>query len=225
MKYLILLAALIHLSLALGRDFFDTTVIPSDILVAVEESIYIKIKNPIASQTECSYKAPGKKEINSPDTFVKFSDDKCGIRIDKVQKSHAGAWKLMSTFKNSSYESSIKGVSVVRVKERAIVPRVDKIYAGSENFAPADVNMSYCYVTKTVGLAKLTEIDQMKCMVPQNLQDDFRDGEWNVRMGVDGESREITFTVNIQSTGKCTIKAYLTRPCRTTKFIARRARI
>lgn len=163
--------------LILTLDFFDDVVIPSEISVAVDESIFIKIKIPIESQTECEFQAPGKKEINPSDSFVKFSDDKCGIRIDKVQKAHDGVWKLISTFKNSTYENSIKGTSVVRVKDRAIVAQQDnRIFASTENVAPSleGYNLNYCYVSKSSGFSKMSEIDKMKCMIPQGLESDFR---------------------------------------------------
>lgn len=210
--------------IALETDFFGGVVLPSEIAVAVEESIYLKIKKPIDMQTSCAYQAPGKKELNSPDSSVKFTDDKCGIRIDNVAKAHEGVWKLISTFKNSTFENSIKGTSVVKVKDRVqnILPKQEnRIYASNENFAPflQGYNMSYCFVLKNAGSTKMVEIDNSKCMIPQDLDSDFRDGEWMVKMGVQGESQEISFSVNIQSKGK-TAKNYLTRPCRAINFIA-----
>lgn len=188
-----------------GEDFFGGVVLPTEISIAVDESIFIKIKKPIEAQTECSFQAPGKKEVNPLDSFVKFSDDKCGIRIDKVQRAHEGVWKLISKFKNSTHERSIKGTSLVYVKERLVAPEPDnRIYASTENFAPSlqGYNMSYCYVSRSLGLLRLSEIDKTKCMIPQGLESDFRDGAWVVRMGVEGESAEVSFSVNIQSTGE-----------------------
>jgi hypothetical protein len=163
--------------LTLGSDFFDSVVIPSEISIAVDESIFIKIKNPIDSQTECKFQAPGKKEINPSDSFVTFSDDKCGIRIDKVQKLHEGVWKLISTFKNSTYENSIKGTSVVRVRDRVNVSQQsNRIFASTENVTPSleGYNLNYCYVSKNSGFTRMSEIDKMKCMIPQGLESDFR---------------------------------------------------
>lgn len=207
MKHLVAFAILINscrIILSLDRDFFPSVVIPSEISIAVDESIFIRIKNPIEGQTSCSFQAPGRKEINLADSFVQLSDDKCGIRINKVQKSHEGIWKLISTFKNSTFENSVKGTSVVNVKERIVVPkdRKDRIFASTENFAPTGFNLSYCHVSKDAGFAKLSEIDKMNCMIPQDLDDDFREGAWLVKIGVQGESQEISYSVNIHSTGK-----------------------
>lgn len=202
MKHLVLFIAIIHSTFSLERDFFETVVIPSTLDVSVGRSIYIKIKNPIDTQTACAYKAPGQKETNSQDAFVKFSEDKCGIRIDNIQKSHAGAWQLISTFKNTSYETSIKGVSTVSVKESAVVEKPEQeVFTYTENFAPAGIGLSYCFVSRDLGYSKMSEIDKAKCMIPQDLSSDFREGEWDVRMGILGQPKEVTFTVNVQSIG------------------------
>lgn len=200
MEHLLLFATLIHalrVVVSLERDFFESVVIPAEIVVAVDESIYMKIKNPLERQTECAFKAP------DGNTFVQFSDDKCGIRIEKVQRYHAGVWKLKSTFRNSTYETSIKGISVVRVKERAKAPPLDnRAFSGGEDFAPSGVDLNYCYVSKTVGATKLSDIEKMKCSIPTGLGSDFAYGLWNVLVGVEGESREVSFSVNIQSMGE-----------------------
>lgn len=219
MKHRVLFViAAVKLFLAAGENFFGGVVLPTEISIAVDESIFIKIKHPLQEQNECIFQAPGKKELNPTDLFVKFSDDKCGIRIDKVQKTHEGVWKLISSFKNATYEKSIKGTSLVYVKERLVVPPADnRIFASTENFAPTlqGYNLSYCYVSRDLGLSRMSEIYKEKCMIPQGLESDFRDGKWTVRMGVLGESAEVSFAVNIKSTGEIvTLKFYLTRPCR-----------
>ena len=215
MKHLVLFASLIlsfEVGVSLELGLLESTVIPSEILVTVGESLYIKVKNPVASQTSCKYKAPGKKEINSPDAFVKFSDDECGIKIEKVQQSHVGAWKLILTFKNSTHEGSIQGTSVVGVREPITVAvKRDQIFSSSENFAPTGYNLNYCFVSKTTGSMKLSEIETAKCMIPQGLNDEYRDGIWNVRMGVEGISKEVTFSVNIQAMGEfCNYLSFMT---------------
>lgn len=208
MKHLSLFSLLVcsaYVAQALDMSFFDTVAMPSDISIAVDESIYLKIINPIEGQTGCSYKAPGKKELNSADPFVSFSDDKCGIKIEKVQKYHEGVWKLMSVFKNSSHENSIKGTSVVHVMDRVTVEKKqNQIFASDENFLPSGYDFNYCYVSRRLGFSKLSEINSMKCTIPQNLDNDFAEGEWVVNLGLSGMSNEVTYSVNIQSTGKIT---------------------
>jgi hypothetical protein len=200
MKHLVLFAALIRalqVVVALEHDFFENVVIPADIVVALDESIYIKIRNPLESQTECAFKAPGDA------TFVQLSDDKCGIKIEKVQKFHAGVWRLRSTFKNASFETSIRGVSVVRVKARAkLSPPDNRVFSSDDDFAPQGVDLNYCFVSKTVGSSTLSEIEKKSCSLPTGLAPDYSEGFWNVRVGVEGESREISFSVNIHSTGE-----------------------
>lgn len=196
---------LIREGVSLELGLFESAVIPSEILVSVGESVYIRVKNPVESHTSCSYKAPGKKEINSYDPFVTFTDDECGIKIEKAQHSHVGPWKLTLNFKNATHEGSVHGISVVGVKEPVVASKVeDQVFASTDNFAPSGYNLNYCYVSKTTGSTKFSEIETSKCTIPQGLNDEFRDGTWNVRMGVEGVSREVPFSVNIQSTGKDT---------------------
>lgn len=181
MKHLVLFSALISAICTFELDFFDNEAFPSDILVSVDESIYIKLKNPIEGLvSECTYKAPGRKQFNTSEVFLKFSDDVCGIQIEKVQKLHAGAWKLISTFKNSSHQSTVKGISIVRVKERVIFAEQDNqllSISSMEDFSPLTQNeMSYCYVSKDLGLRKILEIEKSKCMIPE-IKPDFQEGK------------------------------------------------
>lgn len=209
MKHLMLFATLIysiHFVVSVELGLFESTVIPSEILVSVGESVYIRVKNPVESRTSCSYKAPGKKEINPSDSFVAFTDDECGIKIDKVQLSHVGPWRLMLSYKNTTHEGSIQGTTVVSVREPIIVAaQTDRIYSSSDNFAPSGYNLNYCYVSKTTGSTKFSEIETSKCIIPQGLSEEYQEGTWNVRMGVEGVSKEVSFSVNIQSTGKFTL--------------------
>lgn len=204
MKHLVLFVTLIKFTLTIEQDFFDDVVFPSTIQVPIDGSVYIKVKNPVESQTTCAYKAPRKNELNPPDTSVKFSEDKCGIRIDRVLKSHAGAWQLISTFKNSTYETSIKGLAILSVRESTVIVKPDhEMFSYEENFAPEGVDMSYCYVSRSLGFLKMSDIEMSKCMIPKGLMStDFQDGEWNVRMGVIGETKEVSYSVNIRSKGK-----------------------
>lgn len=215
MKLLTLFISLIHTALTVERDFYGPTVIPSSSELSIGGSAYIKLKTVVDSQTACAYKAPGRKEINSAIASVKFSaEDKCGITIESVQKIHAGAWQLISTFKNSTYEMSIKGLSTIVVKESESIETPGKqFFSSDENFAPLGVDLSYCFVSKSLGRSKLSDIDNAKCVIPKDLSSDFRDGEWNVKLGVLGEPREVSYAVQIQSSGKrAALKSYLTRP-------------
>lgn len=208
MKHLVLFSVAIHVVFSLNEDFFGSVVIPSDVSITIDESIYIKIQNPIERQTKCEYQAPGKKDRNSLDSFdsfVKFTDDKCGIKITKVQKFHEGVWKLISTYKNSTFENTIKGTSRVEVKDKIVIPNQEnRVFSPKDNFAPPNVDLNYCYVSKLTGMTtKMTGIDTTKCMIPQDIDnDDFQNGEWSVRVGVKGVTNEISFSVTIQSTGK-----------------------
>lgn len=205
MKHLVLFSLVVHVVFSLDEDFFGSVVIPSDASITLDESIYIKLKNPIESQTKCEYQAPGKKDRNSRDDYVKFTDDKCGIRIEKVQKFHAGVWKLISTYKNSTFENTIKGTSRVEVKDKIVIANLEnRVFSPKDNFAPPNVDLSYCYVSKTVGMTtRMSEIDKTKCMIPQDIDnDEFTNGEWLVRLGVKGVTNEFSFSVNIQSTGE-----------------------
>ena len=187
-----------------GEDFFANVVIPSDISITVDESVYIRMKSPLERQTTCEYQAPGKKDRNSPDFFVKFTEDTCGIKIEKVQKSHEGIWKLISTFKNATVETLIRGTSLVKVKNRIVVSHDEnKIFSAKDNFAPANVDLNYCYVSKHDGIpVKISEIDSNKCMIPENARnEDSQNGIWNVKIGVKGITNEFSYTVNVQSTG------------------------
>lgn len=202
MKHLLLLVLCVVSTR--GEDLFANVVIPSDISITVDESIYIKIKSPFERQTKCEYHAPGKKDRNSLDFFVKFTDDICGIKIEKVQKSHEGIWKLISTFKNATVETSIRGTSLVKVKNRIVVTHdKNKIFSVKDNFAPANVDLNYCYVSKHDGIpVKISEIDPKKCMIPENaMNEDSQNGIWNVKIGVKGITNEISYTVNVQLTG------------------------
>lgn len=205
MKHLVaLIIALINSAFALEKDFFESVVIPSTMEVPVDGSIYIKIKNPIKSQTACDYKPPGKKEINSDPSVVVFDKDKCAIRIERVQITHAGAWQLMSTFKNTTFETSIKGLSTVIVRESAAIVKPDQqVFSYTDNFAPMGAELSYCFVTRSLGDLKMSDIDMTKCMIPKDVPSYFQDGEWSVRMGIVGQPREISYSVNIQSSGEC----------------------
>lgn len=201
--HLRILAFLIQTAFALEIDFYGSATFPADVIVALDESIYIKIRNPMEMQTLCTFKAPGRKVSLDPDNFVTFSDDKCGIKIEKVQNFHAGAWTLMSTFKNLTYQNSVKGMSVVRVKQKAEATIVlpDQVFSSLDNLAPKGYNLSYCHVTKEVGLTNMLVIDKDRCMIPQDIETDLKIGEWQVNMGVLGEPKEISFSVNIQSKG------------------------
>lgn len=206
MKHLLLFTIVVHVVMISSLDdFFGSVVIPSDVSITLDESIYIKMKTPIQGQTKCEYQAPGKKERNFRDFFVQFTDDKCGIKIARVQKSHEGVWKLISTYKNASFETSIKGTSLVRVKDKIVVPQQEKrVFSPTDNFTPENVDLNYCYVSKEAGMvSKMTEIDTQKCMIPQDIDnDDFQNGEWSVRVGVKGVTKEISFSVIIQATGE-----------------------
>lgn len=190
--------------LTFAEDFFSNSLSPSDITITVDETIYLKIKNTIEGQTKCEYQAPGKKDRNSLDFFVKFTDDACGIKIEKVQKSHEGVWKLISTFRNSSFESSIRGTSLINVKEKLVVQHEDKIYSPKDNFAPPNLDINYCYISKYDGIPlKISEINPQKCMIPEDIMnEDFQTGMWTVRIGVKGVANEISYSVNVQSTGE-----------------------
>lgn len=205
---IVILSFQVGVSVELG--LFENAVIPSEILVSVDESIYIRMKNRVESQTSCTYKAPGMKEINKADAFVKFSDDECGIRIEKVQKTHVGIWKLILKFKNATHEGSVQGTSVIGVREPIVVAAVqeNQIFASTDNFAPSGYPLNYCYVSKTTGSTKLSEIETVKCTIPQDLTEEYKTGIWNVRMGVEGVSKEVSFTVNIQSTGRFSFRVH-----------------
>lgn len=209
MKHLFLFAFALNGIFSLEEDFFDNIVIPSEVSITVDESIYIKIKNPIEKQTSCEYQAPGEKtpsSTNSTTVFgVSLNDDGCGIKIEKVKETHAGVWKLISTFKNGTFENTVRGTSHVTVKDKVVVSfDENRIYSSTDDFAPPNVDLNYCYVSKETGMmSKMTGIDTKKCMIPQDIEnEDFRNGEWLVRVGVKGVSNEISFSVNIQSTGE-----------------------
>jgi hypothetical protein len=188
---------------SLEMDFFTSIVIPAQKTIAVDESIFIKMKNPVEGQKSCLYQAPGKKDFYTPDPFVTKFDDVCGIRISKVQKNHEGIWKLIS----SNDRTSVKGTAIIHVKDRVVIETKQNnlVYASNENFAPSGLDLSYCYVSKNAGFeiqSEMSEIDANKCMIPKNLEKDFTDGDWTVRLGIKGESKEISFAINIQSKGE-----------------------
>jgi hypothetical protein len=188
-----------------GEDFFGGVVIPDVISITLDESIYIKMKRPIDRQTKCEYQAPGKLDRNFPDFHVKFTDDVCGIKIDKVQKEHEGVWKLISTYRNATFESSIRGASLVTVKDRLEVSLDEnRIYSPKDDFAPPNVDLNYCYVSKHDGIpSKISEIDPKKCMIPESLDnEDFQNGIWTVRLGLKGVTNEISYNVRVESTGE-----------------------
>lgn len=205
MKLFLWFSLVFQVALSL-EDFFGNVVIPSEVSTTIDESIYIKMRTPIDKQTKCEYQAPGKKERNSLDFFVKFTNDECGIKIDKLQKYHEGIWKLISTYKNSSLELSIKGTSHVKVKDKILVPNIfteTAIFSPKDNFAPPNVELNYCHVVKDTGESLITEMDTKKCMIPENVgHKDFQNGLWKVRVGVKGVANEISYSVNIQSTGE-----------------------
>lgn len=206
MKHLVLFVTLIYsvrVGVTLEPSLLENSIVPSEILVAVGESVFIRVKNHVESQTSCTYKAPGKKEINSFDSSVKFSDDECGIRIEKVQQHHVGVWKLVLHYKNETHEGLIRGTSVIGVREPILIGKPnDQIISSSGSFAPDGYDLSYCYVSRTVGSTKMAEIESSTCRIPQDIHNEFREGTWNVRMGIEGVTEEISFTVNVQSTGK-----------------------
>lgn len=209
MKHLVFFAFCVVSTL--GEDFFGNVVLPSDVSITLDEGIYIKMKTSIKqpSGAKCEYQAPGKKERNSPDFFVKFTEDGCGIKIEKVQIEHEGVWKLISTFKNATFERIVRGASIVKVKEKIVLSHDEKkIYSPKDNFAPPNVDLNYCYVSKDDGIPmKLAELDPKKCMIPQNLaNDDLQNGKWTVHLGIKGVTNEISYSVNIQPTGEFLIK-------------------
>jgi hypothetical protein len=213
MKHLVLFTVVFHSAFSL-EDFFGSVVIPSDISITLDESIYIKIKTPIEGQTKCEYQAPGKKDRNSLEFGVKVIGEGCGIKIEKVQRNHEGIWKLISTYKNATFENTIKGTSHVKVKEKIVVPfQENAVFSPKDNFAPPNVDLNYCYVTRDNGMpSKMTGIDTKKCMIPQDIDnEDFQKGNWSVRIGVKGVTNEISFSVNIQSTGEINVKSSM--PC------------
>lgn len=201
MKHLLVVVLLVKLIFTAEVDFYDSLVIPSDAVVAVDESIYIKLLSPIGGQTKCSYKAPGQKDLDKPDPFVEFSDHRCGIKISKVQKTHAGLWKLISS---ANGKTSVMGTSVLVVRDAAVTAPsfASEIFSSADDFAPAGYNLSYCYVSRKIGSSQMSEINKHSCMVPQALPTDFIDGEWDVRLGLVGKSKEFEVSANIQSTGK-----------------------
>lgn len=172
---------------------------PSNITVVRGENVYLKLREVSTDQKECLYRSPGNEDLAiTPNDRIKSWNEGglCAITITDIQMEDAGFWRLTS--KNDDY--LIRGISIVNVVQRndKFPAEIDDIVK-FEDITPQDTN--YCYVHRTNNeYASELSISE-KCYLPDHILDPKAQGVFNVIAGIKGQTKEITFEINIETKG------------------------
>lgn len=172
---------------------------PPNITVVRGETVYLRLKEVVPDQKECLYRSPGTEDlvITSNDRIKSWNDGgSCAITITDIQIEDAGFWRLTS--KNDA--NLLRGLSIVNVVQRNddFPAEIDDIVK-FEDLTPEDTN--YCYVHRTDNEQSSELPIYEKCYLPDHILDPKAQGLFNVVAGIKGQTKELTFEINIETKG------------------------
>lgn len=131
----------------------------------------------------------------------RFNDAPCGIHIKNVSLNDRGYWRLRS-YRNKEIMQGIAFVDIIE-EEETYQPSEEKTYTPEEIFYPDETK--YCYVYRDdINLDSPNyEFPQHgKCMIPELGLDPKGSGQWNVKIGVNHQIREIETKIEVTSKGE-----------------------
>ncbi|XP_053687098.1 uncharacterized protein LOC128736636 [Sabethes cyaneus] len=191
-------------NLLMSNVIINGYVFPTNVTVAVDESVHLKILLSMNDDDRCLYREPGSTEdVDVHATFrhtyqnsrqLNVDPNECGIKISKITRADAGFWRL--TLVRGT--TLVRGVSMISVIDAPVVPDPgfrDSI-DGLEEITPEGTD--YCYMLRNTETQTRDVPSYETCSLDANEMDPTGSGRWNVIVGVQGYMREMHFGVDIQ---------------------------
>ncbi|XP_055534891.1 uncharacterized protein LOC129724211 isoform X2 [Wyeomyia smithii] len=196
-------------------EIMNGYVFPTNVTVALGESVHLKILLSMNDEDRCLYREPGSTEDidvhgnlrQLPESRIKPSNaslpqnrqlnndaNECGIKVSTITKQDAGFWRLTMV----RGTTLIRGVSMVTVIDVPTVPdpgsrdSIDDL----EDITPTGTD--YCYMLRNTETQTRDVPMYEACTLDANEMDPTGSGRWNVIVGVRGYMRELHFGIDIQ---------------------------